>query len=299
MSSVATDIDFAASAPPRRQVGLDIEILECPQGSPEWHAGRAGVITASMYAEIRRIIGGLTAQQQTYVDAIRAGEGEKDARDRAGYKAAPKSDSIRRAIEGERIGDYSNAAKDYAFRLAIERICGEPLQDERYETYAMRRGHDQEPDARSLHAINTGYRIKQTGLVRTTDGRFGASADGLILAADNAGKITTDGGAEYKCFTSPEKLRRILIDGDIEPELDQIYGCMWLTGYRWWQFCLYSENLVPAERELTIITVERDDAYVERLEADLVVFDRYVEATKALILERRGQIYIPSPASKT
>jgi len=50
---------------------MSFVIIECDQGSQEWHHARAGAITASMFSEVRKVVDGLTEQQQKYVDAIR------------------------------------------------------------------------------------------------------------------------------------------------------------------------------------------------------------------------------------
>lgn len=254
-------------------------IIQCAQGSPEWHGHRAGAITASMFSEVRRRVGGLTDQQQRYVDAIQGGAGEAEAMKAAGYKAQPKSETVQRALKGEQVGDYSDAAKNYAFRLAVERLSGAPLADDQFETWAMRRGHELEPEARELHAFQIGREIQQTGLVLTDDGRFGASADGLI---------GDDGGAEYKCFVSPEKLRSVLVDDDFGDVMDQVQGCMWITGRSWWHMCLYCPALTGVGRALTIQEVQRDDAYIASMEADLIAFNELVTQYVAMLAEGSG-----------
>lgn len=252
-----------------------IEYLAFNQGTPEWHQERAGVITASMFGEVMKVVGGLTDQQQIYVDALLAGKSEAFAKEAAGYKSAPRTEKVEKALDGERVGDWSEAAKEYAFRTAIERISGESL-DEGFETWAMRRGKELEPDARNLHAFQYGLDIEEVGFVRTTDRKFGASADGLI---------GEDGGSEYKCFVAPGKLRRILIDRDISEELVQCQGGLWLTGRKWWHFGLYCPALLKADRALTIIPVARDEEYIANLEARLVEFDELVESFRAELLE--------------
>ncbi len=242
-------------------------VIKVPQGSPEWFGHRAGAITASMFSEVRRRVGGLTEQQQSYVSAILEGKDKAAAAELAGYKKAPSSSGIEKALAGERVGDYSEAAKNYAFRLAIERLTGAPLMDDQFETFAMRRGHELEPQARDLHSFLIGRDIAQTGLVLTDNQRFGASADGLI---------GDDGGSEYKCFVAPEKLRAILIDDDWSGIADQVQGCMWITGRQWWHIGLYCPALADINRALTIKEVQRDDAYIEALEADLIAFDELV-----------------------
>lgn len=200
-------------------------IIECDQGSPEWHQARAGVITASMF---------------------------RVARER--LKTGPNK------------GDFSSAAKDYAFRLAVERIGGQPL-DEGFETFAMKRGHELEPEARMEHEVQTGLYVERCGFVMTDDKLFGGSADGLI---------EQDGGSEYKCLISPEELRKVLIDGDISKYYDQVQGCLWLTGRKYWHFCLYCPALKPIGKQLWLREVARDDNYIETMEQDLLQFAELV-----------------------
>ena len=250
-------------------------IIQCDQGSFEWYQARAGAITASMFSVAREKVGGLDQRQAQFVDLVRQGAERKEAAKMAGYKSAPSADRIERAIAGEKVGEPSNAALDYAFRLAVERISGEPL-DEGFQTWQMRRGNELEPAARSLHALLHGLTIERAGLVKTADGKFGASADGLI------GK---DGGSEYKCFVSPEKLRTILMDGDISTVRDQVQGCLWLTGREWWHFALYCPALEPCGKELIVHHVKRDNEYIAALEADLLEFDALVESYVARLRE--------------
>lgn len=189
-------------------------------------------------------------------------------RQRAGAITASMYSEVRKRLKsGANKGDYTAAAHDYAFRLAVERISGEPL-DGGFETWAMRRGNELEPEARLAHEEKIDQFIEQTGLVLTDDRKFGASADGLI---------GEDGGSEYKCLVSPERLRTILLADNLNEFKDQIQGCMWLTGRKWWHFVLYCPALESIGKALTIRTMERDDNYIEALEKDLLTFDGLVE----------------------
>lgn len=246
-------------------------IINCDQGSIDWHMARAGVITASMFATARSRVNGLDEKQLTYVNAIRAGHSESSARDIAGYRTAPRAESIQRAIEGLPVGDWSDSAKAYAFRLAIERISGLPL-DEGFETYAMKRGHDLEPAARREHEIVSGHIVHRTGFVLSDDRLYGASADGLIGG---------DGGSEYKCLISPDGLREILIDGNFDKFKDQVQGCMWITGRAWWDFCVYCPALEVASKHLWRRCVQRDAEYIASMAADLAEFEKLVSQYEA------------------
>lgn len=250
-----------------------MRLHHCEQGSDSWKAARSGVITASMFSTVRKKVGCLNEQQAKYVSLRLVGKPETTAADEAGYKAIPKSDIITRALRGEKIGDWSDAAKDYAFRLAIERISGQPL-DEGFETWSMRRGHELEPEARMEHEAQTGLLVERVGFVTTDDGVFGASADGLL---------DPDGGSEYKCFVDPGKLRPILLDGDVTDVMEQAQGCMWLCGRNWWHVGLYCPALASAGRQFTLVEVKRDDAFIEAMERDLIEFAAFVDQYEAAL----------------
>lgn len=178
-----------------------------------------------------------------------------------------------RLKRGEDAGDYSADAKDEAFRLAIERISGEPL-DEGFETWSMARGHELEPDARHAHEIETGLFVERVGFIMTDDGVFGGSLDG---------KIGDDGAAEYKCFVAPLKLRKIHTTGDTSMVMDQVQGGLWISGRQWMDFCLYCPALAPAGKQLWRQRIYRDDDFIEKLESDLMEFKAMVDEYERIL----------------
>ncbi|AIC20618.1 MULTISPECIES: lambda exonuclease family protein [Pseudomonas] len=192
--------------------------------------------------------------------------------ERAGVITASMfSDARARLKSGPNKGEPTAKALDYAFRLAVERISGSPL-DGGFETWQMKRGHELEPEARMEHEIQTGLIVTQVGLVKTDDGVFGASADGFI---------GEDGGSEYKCFLAPEKLRSFHIDNDASDIMDQVQGCMWITGRKWWHIGMYCPDLKPVGRQLWWQEFKRDEDYIEKLEEDLWQFKLLVDQYEA------------------
>lgn len=203
-------------------------IIECVQGSEEWHKARAGVITASNFEECRK-----------------------------------------RLKSGPNKGDFTAAGKEIAFRLAVERISGELLSEDKFDTYEMRRGRELESEARLAHELQKKILVEQTGIVLTEDRLFGASVDGLI---------GDDGASEYKCFISPKSLMPILLDGDIDSCKDQVQGQLWITGRKWSHFCLYCPALKSIGKALTVIEVFRDEEYIAELESDMLAFNELVNS---------------------
>ena len=255
-----------------------MRLIECTQGSEAWLQARVGVITASMFKTARQRVGTLTEQQQAFVNAVKAGNDDVAAGAIAGYKTKPRrTEAVQRAIEGKPIGEFSEAAKNYAFRVAVERISGKAL-DEGFQTWQMKRGQELEPEARRRHEEEAGVIVERAGFITTDDGLFGASADGLIGA---------DKGSEYKCLVSPEGLRDVLLHCDLSEFIDQIQGCMWITGRKAWHFGLYCPALESVGADFTWKEVVRDDDYINELEADLVDFLDLVNEYHLCLVRRR------------
>lgn len=210
-------------------------IYDHPQGSAEWLASRAGVITASKFVEARKRL-----------------------------KSGPKK------------GGFTEAAEDYAFRVAVERISGAPL-DEGFSTWAMKRGNELEPEARAWVEVKLGIFVDVAGFVTTDDEKFGASADGFI---------DKDGGLEIKCLVDPGRIRNVILSDDISEFMDQIQGGMWLTGRKWWQFALFCPALEKIGLQLYTKRVERDDNYINEMELDLLEFERVVSKYEQTLRDR-------------
>lgn len=207
-----------------------MRIINCEQGSEEWHQARAGVITASMF--------------ETVCVKLKN-------------------------------GSYSKAAEDYAFKLAIERISGELLQEDKFETFEMRRGRELEPVARLKHEKEKGILVEQVGFALTDCGRFGASVDGIIIDG-----VSDSGICEYKCFISPQRIRNILLEtnkDEIPEELMwQVQGGLWVTGKDYAHFVLYCPALKNIGKDLTIKGVNRDANFISQMVQKLEEFDQLV-----------------------
>jgi hypothetical protein len=248
-------------------------VFNVEQGTPEWHEARAGKITASMFAEVRKVVNGLSKQQQDYVNAIRVGFEPDNAAEVAGYAKPPTSQRVQDAIDGKRVGDFSETAKRYAFRVALERRHGKVLGAEQFDTWAMKRGHELEARARLLHEEKIDTLVQHCGFVCTDDELYGASCDGLI---------GDDTVAEYKAFTDPGKLLPIIVYNDLSDVMDQIQGQMWIAKRKLAHFALYVPELGDDEG-LILKIVERDDAYIEDLVRDLKAFNELVDLYAASI----------------
>lgn len=204
-----------------------MQLIDCLQGSVEWHQARAGCITASMFGDVCNTL---------------------------------------------KNGDYSAKAKQYAFRLAIERISGKLLEEDKFDTYEMRRGRELEPKARLRHEQEIGEMVEQVGFIKTDDGLFGASLDGLV---------GQDGSSEYKCFMAPSSLMPIVLENDISDCIHQVQGVIWLSGRKWNDFCLYCPALESIGKDFIRFRTMRDDNFIEEMEVKLLKFNQLVNEYEA------------------
>lgn len=200
-----------------------MKLIQCEQGSEAWFKARAGVITASKFAE---------------------------------------------AVSTLKNGTPTQASKDYAYRVAVERIYGETTEDT-FVTWEMRRGTELEPLARIAYEAKTGNLAQESGIALTEDGLFGYSTDGLV---------DDDGLIEIKCPNSARKLVEMWETGDLSEYEHQIQGGMWITGRKWCDFIMYAPQLEPVGKHLYIKRIERDDNFIEAMESKLWEFARRVQS---------------------
>lgn len=252
-----------------------MRFIECQQGTDEWYAARAGRATASMFSAACKMVGGLTDQQKAYVGHIQAGLGTKEAALAAGYKAAPTSEIIKRALAGENTCEPSDEAKKYAADIAIEIISGMP-QGEPVKPWVLKRGHEMEPLARMHYEARTRSFVTEAGICVTDDGHFGYSTDGLV---------DDDGLIEIKAPIDGAKILHMLRTGDLSEYMHQMQGGMWITGRKWCDFIMYVPELASVGKDLYVKRVLRDEAFIETMVENLVRFYSMVEENLAILRE--------------
>lgn len=171
---------------------------------------------------------------------------------------------LTRATKNGKAGDPAAKAIEYAWQVALERIAGEPVSPA-FETWQMRRGSELEPEARMTYEATTGLLASEKGLILTDDRAFGYSSDGLV---------GDDGLIEIKCPANCQKIGDIWSDPEhaAAEYIDQIQGGLWITGRQWCDFIMYCPWLEPVGKELFRQRIERDEAYIASLEADLLAF---------------------------
>jgi putative phage-type endonuclease len=152
----------------------------------------------------------------------------------------------------------SASRKNYMAELLIERLTGVP--NEGFFSKEMDWGKKHEAAARELYEFRTGNLIDTVGMIdHPLIPMAGASPDGIIGA---------DGLGEFKCPNTATHLETILGKSIPKDYADQMQWQMACTGRRWCDFVSYDPRM-PEEMRLHIQRVERDEAKIREIEAEV------------------------------
>lgn len=166
------------------------------------------------------------------------------------------------------------AARDkYLWELVIERLTKQP--SDHFTSTAMDWGIQNESGARMAYEAQTGSIVDEIGFTKHAEHEWiGGSADGLV---GDKGLI------EIKCpYNSANHLKTVL-GGMPEEHMAQVQGNLWLNKREWADFISFDPRL-PAPLQFYQQRVERDDAYILRLEAEVLAFTAEVEKQHSALL---------------
>ena len=154
----------------------------------------------------------------------------------------------------------------------MRKLIGEVLTDKPstyFESTHTERGHEMEPEARSLYELLHDVDATRVGFVRA--GCVGASPDSLI---------GDDGLLEIKTRL-PHLQIEVLQSGKVPSEnVAQLQGQLWVADRQWVDYMSYWPALKPFIRR-----VERDAAYIDRLENEVGAF---IDEMHAVLKEVRA-----------
>jgi len=257
-----------------------MKIIHCQQGTTEWMQARAGLCTASRFADAISTTGGLSEQQKLFVDLVRgAGLPQKEAAERAGYKAVPRAESIAKALDGVDPSQPSDVALRYAADLAIERVSGNPFGIPA-KSWVLDRGHEMEYLARQVYEERFGCLVTESGLCVDGDDRFAYSSDGFV---------DSDGLTEFKAPVDSAKILNIWRTGDISEYIHQCFGGLWITNRKWIDLCVYVPDLACVGKDLFVKRIYRDEAFIDDMVLKLARFNALVDANVAALMAKTEQ----------
>lgn len=151
--------------------------------------------------------------------------------------------------------------RNYLADLVVERLTGN--KTESFTNAAMQWGVDQEPLARAEYEVKTGNFVDQIAFVdHPTIVNFGCSPDGLV---------GDDGLIEIKCPNTATHIDYVMQDKVPTKYIPQIQCQLAVTGRKWCDFVSFDPRL-PDGLQILIVRLERDDKYIEKLEARVVKF---------------------------
>lgn len=155
-------------------------------------------------------------------------------------------------------GNPSAQRQKYLYQLAGERLLG--TKEETYQSAAMARGIELEPEARAAYEFIKDCDVEEVGLCyKNNDKLFSCSPDGLRQSEKR--------GLEIKCpslAVHTEYLHRGRLPSTY---FQQVHGSIFVTGYDSWDFMSYYPGLPPL-----IVEVLPDEKFMKSLGKELECF---------------------------
>ena len=164
--------------------------------------------------------------------------------------------------------------RDLRYRLACERITGQPEPDD-FLGFDMRRGIEQEPRALAAYEAAIGRKVEKTGFLQHNALMVGCSLDGHVGQAFE--QIVELKASKAALHIRHWKLREEFV----REHWQQIAHCLWVSGAEACDLCSYNES-VPEQLRLLRVTVLRCDA---KLEAYIPAAERFLADVESTVRE--------------
>ena len=166
---------------------------------------------------------------------------------------------------------------NYLAELVAERLTGVPTEG--FKSAAMEWGNQYEADARDLYQFMKGFDVVNVGMIpHPTIADAGASPDGLV---------GDDGLIEIKCPQTKTHIDTLLSETVPSRYGLQMQWQMACTGRKWCDFMSFDPRL-PAEMQMFLTRVPRDEPLIRDLEREIPLFIREVEQTVEKLLAKYG-----------
>jgi len=168
----------------------------------------------------------------------------------------------------------STSRQNYLIQLVSERLTGK--KGDSYVNQAMLDGIEREDAARSLYMLNKDVDVTEVGFFdHPVIKNSGASPDGAVHA-EIEGKYA--GLIEIKCPIETTHTNTLMSKSVPSKYISQMQWQLACTGAKWVDFVSYNPNF-PEELQLFVARVDRDNAYIAELEAEVIKFLDEVEQT--------------------
>ena len=156
---------------------------------------------------------------------------------------------------------YSASRDNYMAQLVCERLTGQ--KGESFTNAAMQHGTETEPLARAAYEALQDVLVDEVGFVpHPTIEMAGASPDGMV---------SEDGLIEIKCPNTATHIETLISKVVPSKYNTQMQFQMACTGRKWCDFVSF-DNRLPAELQLFVTRVPRDEVFIRLIEAEIVQF---------------------------
>jgi len=160
----------------------------------------------------------------------------------------------------------SASRQNYLIELALQRTTG--IIQESYSNAAMEWGTQTEPQARVAYEVTTNNFVDQVAFIdHPSIAWFGCSPDGLV---------SDRGLVEIKCPNSATHWEYFKFNRPPQKYVIQMQAQMACTGRDWCDFISFDPRM-PDRSQLLIVRVDRDEAFIEEMEAEVKKFLSEVE----------------------
>jgi putative phage-type endonuclease len=163
---------------------------------------------------------------------------------------------------------YSTSRDNYMAQLVCERLTGAVAES--FTNTAMQWGTETEPLARAAYEAHADVLVDEVAMItHPTIEAAGASPDGLV------GDV---GQLEIKCPNTATHIDTLLtqtVPGKYNIQMQWQMAC---TNARWVDFISFNPNF-PEELQVFVKRLDRDDAYIAELEAEVIKFLEEIEQT--------------------
>lgn len=162
-------------------------------------------------------------------------------------------------------------------RLMVERLTGQP--QESFTNAAMQFGIDNEAQARSAYAFMRDVDVAEIGLIKhPAIAGTHASPDGLV---------GDDGLVEIKVPNSATHIETLLSGSVPDRYVKQMQWQM-ACADRWWCDFVSFDPRMPGDLQLWIHRIDRDNALIDEIAAEVRAFIAEMEAKIARLTELRS-----------
>ena len=195
---------------------------------------------------------------------------------RAGKVTASRvADVLSKVKSGESAG-----RKNLKMDLVAERLTGKPTDS--FTNSAMQWGTEQEPFARIAYEAYKGIFVEQIPFVdHPTIEWFGCSPDGLV---------GEDGLIEIKCPSTTTHIEYLQEGKPPSKYIPQMMAQMACTGRKWCDFASFDPRM-PEELQLFVVRLNRDDAYIQEMEAEV---KKFLDEVEQVLAQLKRKMYVDS-----